>query len=72
MPTYEDPGCFCKFCCSPCAVYQAQGVVPGPCLGACCCGCWYTMFCWDPTAGKPEGGVQVQPSGAPAETDMER
>ena len=41
-------------------------------LGACCCGCWYTMFCWDPTAGKPEGGVQVQPSGAPAETDMER
>jgi len=25
MPDYKDPGCFCKLCCSPCAVFQAQG-----------------------------------------------
>jgi len=24
MPAYEDPGCFCKFCCPPCAVYSAK------------------------------------------------
>ena len=55
MPTYEDPGCFCKFCCPPCAVYQAQAV-PCPDMAlACCCGCLYTMTVWDPTKGKPEG-----------------
>ncbi len=50
--TNEDPGVFCKLCCPPCAVYQAQGIVLIPCLGSCCLGCFYTMFCWDPTANK--------------------
>jgi len=63
MPTYEDPGCFCKFCCSPCAVNQAQGCMCPEMLLACCLGCWYTMFCWDPTKGKP---------GTPANQEMER
>merc|ERR1712060_123770 len=63
MPTYEDPGCFCKFCCAPCAVYQAQGCkCPEFALGW-FLGCWYTMFCWDPTVGK---------EGAPANQEMER
>ena len=48
---YEDPGCFCKFCCSPCAVYQAQGCkCPELCLSL-SLGCLYTMLCWDPTTG---------------------
>ena len=48
---YEDPGCFCKFCCSPCAVYQAQGCkCPELCLSL-GSGCFYTMLCWDPTTG---------------------
>ena len=66
MPTYEDPGIFCKLCCAPCAVYQAQEFKCPELLLACWCGCWYTMFCWDPAAGKP-------PEGAPPATEvMER
>ena len=50
-PTYEDPGCFCKFFCSPCAVYQAQGCkCPEMAFALEFC-CVYTMFCWDPTRG---------------------
>jgi len=30
---------------------------------ACFLGCWYTMFCWDPTAKK---------GGAPENQEMER
>ena len=64
MPTYEDPGCFCKVCCPVCAVYQAQGCkCPEICLAA-CCECCYTMVLWDPTVGKP--------SGAPESQEMER
>ena len=61
MPTYEDPGVFCKLCCPPCAVYQAQGCACPQMLGSCCLGCVYTMFCWDATQG-----------GAPTVTEMER
>ena len=51
MPTYEDPGCFCKFCCAPCSVYQAQGCkCPEMCFSL-ELGCFYTMLCWDPTTG---------------------
>ena len=49
-----------------CAVWQAQGccVCPQTCF-VYLVGCWYTMFCWDPTAGK---------GGAPAEaiTDADK
>jgi hypothetical protein len=24
MTAYEDPGCLCKCCCAPCAVYMAK------------------------------------------------
>ena len=48
MPTYEDPGVFCKLCCPPCAVYQAQGCACPAMLLTCCLGCFYTMTCWDP------------------------
>lgn len=61
MPTYEDPGCFCKFFCPPCAVMQAQCCCKCPeMLGACLCCCLYTMTCWDPTAGKPGGAPEVE------------
>ena len=62
MPTYEDPGCFCKFCCSPCAVYQAQGCKCPEMILALWCGCYYTMCCWDPKAGAPVGGGPVDAS----------
>ena len=45
------------------AVFQAQGCKCPEMLGACCCGCFYTMLCWDPTAGK---------GGAPENEEMER
>ena len=51
MPNYEDPGCFCKCCCAPCAVYQAQGCKCPEILLACSAGLCYTMLCWDPTTG---------------------
>eukprot|EP00977_Amphora_coffeiformis_P022110 scaffold10480_cov92-Amphora_coffeaeformis.AAC.1 len=62
MPTYEDPGCCCKFCCPICAVCQAQGCACPEMLGAVCLGCCYTMFCWDPTNHKDEaaGNQQMQ------------
>ena len=63
MPTHEDPGCFCKFCCAPCAVYQAQGVVMPDMLLACIFGCFYTMTVWDP---KSSG------MGAPVDVEMAR
>ena len=63
MPSYEDPGCCLKFWCPPCAVFSAQGCKCPEMLGACCCGCFYTMLCWDPTAGK---------GGAPENEEMER
>lgn len=46
--TGEDPGVFCKLCCSPCAVHQAKGCACPDMALALCLGCWYTMFCWDP------------------------
>ena len=64
MPTYEDPGCFCKFCCAPCAVYQAQGCACPQMCAAFTCECLYTLTCWDPKAGKP--------GGAPETSEMER
>ena len=60
MPTYEDPGFFCKFWCAPCAVNQAQGCVCPQMLLACCLGCWYTMLCWNPEEGKPAGAPPTQ------------
>ena len=64
MPSYEDPGCLCKCCCPPCAVYQSQGCKCPEMCAACCFGWCYTMTCWDPKAGKP---------GAPPQNDeMER
>ena len=51
MPTYTDPGCFCKMCCHTCAVYQAQGCKCPEMILAAQLGCMYTMFCWDPTTG---------------------
>eukprot|EP00618_Florenciella_parvula_P038489 CAMPEP_0119544480 /NCGR_PEP_ID=MMETSP1344-20130328/54754_1 /TAXON_ID=236787 /ORGANISM="Florenciella parvula, Strain CCMP2471" /LENGTH=131 /DNA_ID=CAMNT_0007588983 /DNA_START=260 /DNA_END=656 /DNA_ORIENTATION=- len=41
------------------AVYQAQGFACPAMLGACCCGCFYTMTCWKPEEGKP-GGAPVE------------
>ena len=49
MPTYTDPGCFCKFFCPPCAVYQSQGCKCPEIWFAWGAGCCYTMLCWDPT-----------------------
>ena len=73
MPTYEDPGVFCKCCCPMCAVYQTQGVPVVPCVGAWCCGWCYTMFCWDPTAGNPnQSNTTVVPAGAPSDIEMAR
>ena len=115
MPSYEDPGIFCKLCCAPCSVYMAKecavslssandvclvlqclllprtgarseisetmSAVPhaplscnthafdlppfgcGQCPDmalVCCCGCWYTLICWDPTEGKPGGAPSGQ------------
>ena len=53
MPTYTEPSFFCKCCCSPCAVYQAQGCKCPEMWFAMALGCWYTMsmLCWDPTTG---------------------
>ena len=75
MPTYEDPGCLCKFCCPPCAVYQAQGFACPQMLGGCCCGWCYTLCCWDPTVGNPNPGVNVEVTvtkGAPCDVEMAR
>jgi hypothetical protein len=77
MPTYEDPGGCLKCCCPPCAVYKAQGFEPKACCGACCCGCLYTLFCWDPTEGGPQAVVQQQApvvvvAAAPVAADMQR
>eukprot|EP00521_Asterionellopsis_glacialis_P004614 CAMPEP_0195268118 /NCGR_PEP_ID=MMETSP0706-20130129/12982_1 /TAXON_ID=33640 /ORGANISM="Asterionellopsis glacialis, Strain CCMP134" /LENGTH=67 /DNA_ID=CAMNT_0040322973 /DNA_START=20 /DNA_END=223 /DNA_ORIENTATION=- len=67
MPgSYEDPGCFCKFCCSPCSVYMAKECACPDMALALLLGCWYTMFCWDPEEGKPTEGA------APAAAEMER
>ena len=46
MPTYEDPGLFCKLCCPYCAVYQANGCVCPQMLMVYCFGFCYTMCCW--------------------------
>jgi hypothetical protein len=51
MPTDEDPGLCCKFCCPPCAVYQVKGCECPDMILACWLGCWYTIFCWDSTSG---------------------
>ena len=40
-----------KCCCSPCAVYQAQGCKCPEMWFAMAMGCWYTMLCWDPSTG---------------------
>jgi len=63
MPTYEDPGLFCKLCCPYCAVYQANGCVCPQMLFVYCFGFCYTMCCWDPT---------VKPGGAPENDAIER
>lgn len=63
MPTYEDPGCCCNFCCPICAVYQSQGCACPEMALAVCFGCCYTMTCWDPT---------TKPAGAPSPQEMSR
>mgnify|MGYP004185046597 FL=1 len=51
MPSYTDPGFFCKCFCAPCAVHQAQGCKCPELWFAMALGPYYTMCCWDPTTG---------------------
>ena len=70
-PTYEDPGACYKIFCPYRAVKKAQGCKTKQLCLATCCGCFYTMFCWDPTAGGPK--VQQAPTaGAPVDLEMVR
>ena len=77
MPTYEDPGFFCKFLCAPCAVHQAQGCKCPEMLLALSMGCYYTMFCWNPTEGI-KGCIAANvtekdaPAGAPSSVEIAR
>ena len=86
MPTYQDPGCFCKCCCPLCAVYQAKGCAcPDMCFAYIFSACCYTMFFWDPTSGNPNppgttvvivqggaGPASVVPAGSPSDVEMAR
>ena len=53
-------------------MYQAQGCKCPEMLGGWCLGFWYTMICWDPTAGKG-GAPATEITDAPeGEVEMER
>ena len=69
-PTYEDPGACYKICCPYQAVKKAQGCATKQLCLATCCGCFYTMLCWDPTAGSKV--QQAPPAGSPSDLEMVR
>ena len=72
MPTYEDPGCFCKFCCAPCSVYQAQGCKCPEMALSLELGCLYTMLCWDPTTGIENAAMATNTAPPAATAEMAR
>ena len=60
-PTEDEPNFCMKLCCPLCAVLGHQGSIDGGDIcGACCCGCWYTVFLWQPK--NKDGTVGKRPA----------